>query len=233
MANYKAIVKDLQKKYSDVAKVVIVSKEGKILFTTDNWKVNSDIKGVLSNWASGNAQFVSMNGIRYSILQMEPERFIATNRHKKGHLIGATTPDGTRCILAHIKPKAKAWYHSAYPFVARAAAMMVKSSKSKSLESKTSKKRPKTKKQTEEAKVVLLDATGEEFNTYESTYSVLKEEPQIDPYLKLEIENFLQWINDPNGLSSYISYYLDQNDQQKIQALAIIYKTLHRILSNE
>ncbi len=233
MANYKAIVKDLQKKYSDVAKVVIVSKEGKILFTTDNWKVNTDIKGVLSNWASGNAQFVSMNGIRYSILQMEPERFIATNRHKKGHLIGATSPDGLRCILAHIKPKAKAWYHSAYPFVARAAAMMVKSSKSKSLESKTSKKRPKTKKQTEEAKVVPLDATGEEFNTYETTYSVLKEEPQIDPYLKLEIENFLQWINDPNGLSSYISYYLDQNDQQKIQALAIIYKTLYRILSNE
>jgi len=233
MVNYKAIIKNLQKKYSDASKVAIISKEGKMLFSTDNWNISSDIKGVLSNWASGNAQFVSIDGIRYSILQMEPERFIATNRHNQGHLIGATSPDGTICILAHIKPKAKAWYHSAYPFVARAAAMMVKGSKSKTLESKKSKKRSKTKKRTEKEKVVLLDAKGEESNTYETPYTVLKEEPQIDPYLKLEIENFLQWINDPNGLASYISYYLDQNDKQKIQALAIIYKSLHRIFSNE
>ncbi len=233
MANYKAIVKDLQKKYTDATEVVIVSKDGKVLFTTDNWDVNRDIKGVLSNWASGNAQFVSINEIRYSILQMEPERFIATNRHKKGHLIGATTPDGSICILAHIKPKAKAWYHSAYPFVARAAAMMVKGSKSKNLKSKKSKKRQKTKKQKKETKVVLMDDKKEKLNTYETTYGVLKEEPQIDPYLKLEIENFLQWINDPNGLSSYISYYLGQNDHQKIHALAMIYKMLHRIFSNE
>ncbi|MFX1339801.1 MAG: hypothetical protein ACFFDK_14405 [Promethearchaeota archaeon] len=233
MVNYKAIIKDLQKKYSDASKVAIISKDGKNLFSTDNWNISSDIKSVLSNWASGNAQFVSIDGIRYSILQMEPERFIATNRHNQGHLIGATSPDGTICILAHIKPKAKAWYHSAYPFVARAAAMMAKGSKSKSLEIKTSKKKSKIKKRKKEAKAVLLDATGEESNTYENTNFVIKEGPQIDPYLKLEIENFLQWINDPNGLSSYISYYLTQNDQEKIQALAIIYKTLHRILSNE
>lgn len=233
MVNYKAIVKDLQKKYSDVAEVVIVSKEGKTLFTTDNWNVDDDITGVLSNWASGNAQFVTINGIRYSILQMAPERFIATNRHKKGHLIGATTPDGSICILAHIKPKAKAWYHSAYPFVARAAAMMVKGSKSKTLKSKKSKKRKKIKKQKKETKVVPMDAKEEKLNTYETTYGVLKQEPQVDPYLKLEIENFLQWMNDPNGLSSYISYYLNQNDHQKIHDLATIYKTLYRIISNE
>ena len=233
MVNYKAIVKDLQKKYSDASEVAIVSKEGKILFSTDNWNISNDIKSVLSDWVSGTAQFVSMDEVRYSILQMEPERFIATNRHNKGHLIGATSPDGTRCIIAHIKPKAKAWYHSAYPFVARAAAMMEKGSKSKSIDLKPSKKKVKTKKKTEESKLMVMNATGEEFNTYETTYSVLKEQPQIDPYLKLEIESFLKWINDPNGLTSYISYYLEQNDHQRIQALAIIYKNLHRILSNE
>ena len=233
MVNYKAIVKDLQKKYSDASEVAIVSKEGKILFSTDNWNISDDIKRVLSDWASGTAQFVSMDEIRYSILQMEPERFIATNRHKKGHLIGATSPDGRICILAHIKPKAKAWYHSAYPYVARAAALMEKGSKSKSLESKKSKKKPKTKKKKEETQVALMDATGDQINTYENDYSVYKQGPQLDPYLKLEIENFLKWINDPNGLISYISYYLEQNDHQRIQALAIIYKNLHRILSNE
>ena len=233
MVNYKAVVKDLQKKYSDASEVTIVSRDGKILFSTDNWNINNDIKKVLSDWTSGTAQFVSMAEIRYSILQMEPERFIATNRHKKGHLIGATTPDGNTCILAHIKPKAKAWYHSAYPFVARAAAMMVKGSKSKSKELKPKKKKAKTKEKTETEKILVVNSTGEEFNIHETTYSVLKEVPQIDPYLKLEIESFLRWINDPNGLTSYISYYLEQNDHPKIQALAIIYKTLHRILSNE
>ena len=233
MVNYKAVVKDLQKKYSDASEVAIVSRDGKILFSTDNWNISNDIKKVLSDWASGTAQFVSMAEIRYSILQMEPERFIATNRHKKGHLIGATTPDGTKCILAHIKPKAKAWYHSAYPFVARAAAMMVKGSKSKSKELKSSKKRKKTKKKIKEKNEMAVSAPGEEVRSYDTSYSVVKEVPQIDPYLKLEIESFLKWIDDPNGLISYISYYLEQNDHQKIQALAIIYKTLHRILSNE
>jgi hypothetical protein len=233
MVNYKVIVKDLQKKYSDANEVAIVSKEGKILFSTDNWDISNDFKRVLSDWEGGTAQFVSMDEIRYSILQMEPERLIATNRHNKGHLIGAASPDGTRCIIAHIKPKAKAWYHSAYPFVARAAAMMEKGVKSKSLEPKVRKKKSKTKMKQEETKVVLLDATGNQFNTYEKDYSVLKQVPQIDPYLKLEIENFLKWINDPNGLTSYISYYLEQNDHPRIQALAIIYKSLYRILTNE
>ena len=79
---------------------------------------------------------------------------------------------------------------------------------------------------------MLLDATGQTFGANEVTNTVLKQEPQIDPYLKLEIENFLKWINDPNGLRSYISLYLEQNDYQKIQALSAIYKTLYRIFSN-
>ena len=233
MVNYKGIVKDLQKKYSDASEVAIVSRDGKILFSTDNWDISNDIKRVLSDWASVTAQFVSLDGIRYSILQMEPERLIATNRHKKGHLIGATSPDGTKCILAHIKPKAKAWYHSAYPVVARTAATMEKGSKSKSLKSKKSKKKSKTKKKKEETQEILLESTRDQFTTYNKDYSVLKEEPQIDPFLKLEIENFLKWINDPNGLIAYISYYLEQNDYQRIQVLATIYKSLHRILTND
>lgn len=235
MVNYKAIVKDLQKKYSDASHVVIVSRDGKNLFSTDNWKVNSDIKGVLANWASGSAQFVSMNGIRYSILQMEPERFIATNRHKKGHLVGATSPDGTKCMLAHLRPKAKAWYHSGYPIVARAAAMLDKGLKSKvnTKEAKPSKKKEKRKKQVEEPQASPLYTVTQESATNMSSYTVLEQIPQIDPYLKLEVENFLKWINEPTGLSSYISHCLIQNDYQKIQALSTIYKTLYRILTNE
>ena len=134
MVKYTSIIKKLQKIYSGVADAVVVNNSGKLLFSTKNWNVKGDIKGVLGNWWSGNAQFVEMNKIRFSVLQMQPERFIATNRKKKGHLIGASTPDGEKYIIVYIKPKAKDWYHMAYPAVARAAAMMTKDSKFDSLE---------------------------------------------------------------------------------------------------
>jgi hypothetical protein len=220
MVNYKSIIKDLQKDYSDAANIVVADNSGKLLYTTDNWNVEGDIKAVLSSWASTNAQFVLMNGIRYSILQMEPERFIATNRDNKGHLIGACCPDGSKYVLAHIKPKAKGWYHMAYPTIARAAAMMTKSTKSKSFG-------PQIDTQSSEENIE--HNLNETYSIGGSAVSVLMEKPQIDPTLKVEVEQFLDWIKNPQGLSGYISYFLQQNDQRIISALAVIYKTLHRI----
>jgi len=136
MANFKSVVNKLQKHYSDASDVAIIDKSGKILYSTSKWDIKKDIKGVLASWKSGNAQFVVLDGIRYSILQMEPERFIGTNRKKKGHLIGASTPDGSKYMLAHIKPKAKGWFHMAYPAVARAAAMLKKGSRAEFIETK-------------------------------------------------------------------------------------------------
>ena len=123
MANYKSIVSKLRKHYSAVDKVIII-KGGKRLFNTKGFDVSKDMKSVIAIWQGGQGQSVSVSGNKYSILQCAPERFIATNRHKKGHLIGATTPDRSTYILAHIKPKSKDWFHAAYPIVARAAAMM-------------------------------------------------------------------------------------------------------------
>ena len=60
MVKYTSIIKKLQKIYSGVADAIVVSNSGKILFSTKNWNVKGDIKGV---------------------------------RKKKGHLIGASTPD--------------------------------------------------------------------------------------------------------------------------------------------
>ncbi|MFX1259032.1 MAG: hypothetical protein ACFFAN_14330 [Promethearchaeota archaeon] len=220
MVKYKSIVKNLQKKYSDAAKVVVVSTSGKIIYTTDNWNVKSDIKGVLASWASGNAQFVNIDGVRYSVLQMEPERFIATNRKKKGHLVGAATPDMDRYVIAHIKPKAKGWFHMAYPTVARAAAMMKSDAKLKSFEPEIEISSGGSRERAESD--VIPRERG-------SVVSIMKEQPYIDPYLKSEIEGFLQWIKNPQGLQGYISYHIKQNDQYIISKLAEIYEELYRI----
>ncbi|MFX1574598.1 MAG: hypothetical protein ACFFB0_17795 [Promethearchaeota archaeon] len=218
MTSFKSVVSKLQKHYPDASDVAIIDKKGKVLYSTSKWDVKNDIKAVLASWVSGNAQFVVLNGIRYSILQMEPERFIGTNRKKKGHLIGASTPDGDKYMVAHIRPKAKGWFHMAYPAVARAAAMLKKGSKSEFIETK-----------------VELASEANRGMAYETSsrqavpgYQAAASST-VDPYLKAELEGFLQWINDPHGLAGYISYALQQNDQYKISKLAELYNELYRL----
>lgn len=207
MVNYKSIVKNLQKHYSDANEVVVVGNKGKVIYSTSNWSASKDIKAVLASWGSGTAQFVSMSGIRYSVLQMAPERFIATNRKKKGHLVGASILGSDIYLIAHIRPKAKGWMHMAYPAVARAAAMMKKGSKSQFVETE-------------------VDVSDESELITKSSSMV---QPTIDPYLKAEVEGFLEWINNPQGLASYLLHSLQENDPYRISKLAEIYNELYRI----
>jgi hypothetical protein len=51
----------------------------------------------------------------------------------------------------------------------------------------------------------------------------------IDPQLKGEIQSFLDWIKDSEGLSGYINYYLQQNNTQIISELSKIYTELRQI----
>ncbi|MFX0074145.1 MAG: hypothetical protein ACFE96_01780 [Candidatus Hermodarchaeota archaeon] len=161
----------------------------------------------MTSWGSGNAQSVNMNGIRYSVLQMEPERFIATNRQKKGHLVGSSIPETDMYLVAHIKPKAKGWEHMAYPAIARAAAMMRRGSKSQFMDTE-----------------VDVSDDGDL-----AQMSSRMTEPSIDPYLKAELESFLSWIKDPQGLPYYLDYSLQENDPYRISKLAEIYNELYRI----
>lgn len=216
MVNIKSVVDKLQKHYPDASQVAVIDRSGKVLYSRGKWNVKRDIKGVLASWTDGNAQFVTLDGIRYSVLQMEPERFIATNRKKKGHLIGASNPEGDTLFIAHIRPKAKGWFHMAYPAVARAVAIMKKKSDSKFIETK-------------------VDLSGvSETNVVENptgynSSSVLVQQPSIEPSLKTEIEGFLQWINNPQGLAGYISYALQQNNLQQISRLAELYNEFYQI----
>jgi len=195
MVNFKSIVKNLQKHYPDAAEVAIVNKGGKVLFSTPKWDIKGDIKKFLSSWTSGTAQYVEINGIRFSVLQMAPERFVGTNLHKKGHLVAASTPDGDKYMIAHIRSKAKgSWVHMAYPAIARAAAMMQKGSDSKFIESDVD--------DTESPSQILSQKVSEQ--------------RIIDPILKAEIEGFLGWIRNAGGLPSYLSYSLQQNDPIQI-----------------
>ncbi|MCJ7651697.1 MAG: hypothetical protein MUP85_24085 [Candidatus Lokiarchaeota archaeon] len=207
IVNYKSVIKELQKHYSDAAEVVVVNNKAKILHSTSNIFVSKDVKELLASWGSGNAQSVNMGGIRYSVLQIVPERFVATNRQKKGHLVGSSIPGTDMFLIAHIRQKAKGWMHMAYPAIARAAAMMTKGSKSQFIETK-------------------IDISNDNQLVEKSRGLV---EPLIDPYLKTEIEGFLEWIKNPKGLASYLSQSLQENDPYRISKLADIYNEFYRI----
>ncbi|MHA2430477.1 MAG: hypothetical protein ACXACC_05515 [Promethearchaeota archaeon] len=218
MVNFKTVVNNLQKHYKDAESVAIISKNGKLLYSTKNWNIKSDIRNLLSSWASGSAQSVTVNSIRYSIVQMEPERFIATNLHKKGQLIGATTPDGENYMIAHVKAKAKGWEHLAYPAVVRAAAMLKKGSKSEFV-----------KTDIDFSKEIKTETVSETSSGQYNTYTYPSATPTIDPTLKAEVEMFLEWVKNPEGLGGYISYYLQTNDSYYLSKLAEIYQDLYRI----
>ena len=53
----------------------------------------------------------------------------------------------------------------------------------------------------------------------------------VDPALKTEIEAFLSWIKDPQGLPGYVSYYLQNNETYTISQLAQIYNEFRRIFN--
>jgi len=217
MANYKSIVSKLKKHYSDADQVIIM-KGGKKVFNTKGFDISKDMKSVVATWQSGQGQSVSVTGIRYSILQCAPERFIATNRHKKGHLVGATTPDKSTYILAHVKPKAKGWVHAAYPIIARAAVMM----QDGSLEDSFTPKMEIIRKPS--------SISGEDLDaSYSPQVPQVPQVSQIDPVLKAEIEGFLQWVKNPNGLQGYITQALQTNNTTLISKLSQIYQELYTI----
>jgi len=206
IVNYKSIVKHLQKHYSDATEVVVINNKAKVLHSTSNWNVSKDVKEVFASWSSGKAQSVNMNGNKYSVLQMEPERFIATNRQKKGHLVGSSIPGTDIYLIAHIRPKAKGWEHMAYPAITRAAAMMMKGSQSQFIETE-------------------VDVSENELSEKITRIA----QPSIDPYLKAEVEGFLDWIKNPQGLTSYLLHALQENDPYRISKLAEIYNEFYRI----
>lgn len=200
MATYEEAVNDLRENYKYALCSAIIDGSSNILYSTDNWDISNDIKSIMAAWRSGSARFVKISSwdMKFSILQTDPVRFISTNFGKKGHLIGATTPDQSYYMVVFIGPEAEDWSQGAFPSVARAVAMLVGASSG-----------------SETQKIEFPPTSGS----------------GIDPQLKDTLDGFLQWIKDPQGLSGYISYYIEQNDKTIMSKLTAIYKEFRRIFN--
>ncbi|TFG03483.1 MAG: hypothetical protein EU542_02055 [Promethearchaeota archaeon] len=170
-----------------------------IIYSTDNWDISADVNKVVSSWNSMNAQFIMISGVKYSILQCTTERLVATSIRGEGHIIGSK--DEEHKIIVYLEPDGEAM--GATMDTARALSEI--SSKGNYLD--------------ENAQLGRSSGGG----------GVSSAAANIDPQLKGEIQSFLEWIKDNEGLSGYINYYLQQNNTQIISQLSKIYAELRQI----
>ena len=177
--------------------VAVLTGKSEIIYSTDNWDISADIGRVVSSWIGQNAQFIMVSGVKYSILQCEQERLVATSIRGEGSIVAAK--DDEYKLIAYLEPDG----------YAPGAAMDVQRTLS-SMSSKT----PYLQSGTELGKSLPAAASAT---------------PSVDPQLKGEIEAFLEWIKDADGLSGYINYYLQQNNDQIITELSKIYNELRQI----
>jgi hypothetical protein len=213
MPDFATVVNELITAYPDALAVAVLDLNGKIVYQTSNWDVSADVERLMQAWRSTSAQFVHVQGVKYSILQCVTERLIATNFGKQGHLVGASTPDQSFRIIAYISPEAQGWNQAAYPTIARAAAMLAGGSS------------------ISEAARIEAKSSGNTGGVQGAKGAPAPVAPSIDPALKTEIDGFLQWIKDPQGLSGYIEYYLNANDMNVIPKLAAVYNEFRKIFN--
>jgi hypothetical protein len=118
--NYADHVKRLLAANPTITQAAIATSEGRVLYQTKNWDVSKDISKFLADWVA-RAPAIVLGDVRYSVLQCTPERLVSTNVGKKGHLVGAITPEG-HFLLTHTSSNGN--YQVSYMDTARAAEQM-------------------------------------------------------------------------------------------------------------
>ncbi|MFX1303927.1 MAG: hypothetical protein ACFE9X_11260 [Promethearchaeota archaeon] len=189
-----------------IAAAVIKGKE--IIYTTDNWDISADVDRVVSSWTGQNAQFIMISGVKYSVLQIEAERLVAMSYKGEGSIVAAK--DDEHKLIAYMDPDGYAL--GAAMDVQRALGSM--STKTPYMDLSAHLGQPT-------AEMGQATSTGVTPSVGVST--------SIDPQLKGEIQSFLDWVKDKEGLAGYINYYLQQNNTQIISELSKIYNELRQI----
>ncbi|MFX1275152.1 MAG: hypothetical protein ACFFBP_09820 [Promethearchaeota archaeon] len=199
-------VYNLMQRDPSIIAAAVIDPRNNIIYSTDNWDITPDIGRVMSSWNSLNAQFIMISGVKYSMLAQTPEGFTATSIRGEGHIVGAK--DEERRLIAYLEPDGNLL--GAQMDVQRTIGDM--STKGTYLED-----------------TAQLGQKAQQMGGSASTGGSSVSSGSLDPQLKGEIQAFLDWIKDSEGLAGYIKYYIDQNNAQIISALAQVYSELRQI----
>ncbi|TXT63557.1 MAG: hypothetical protein BAJALOKI3v1_350030 [Promethearchaeota archaeon] len=194
-------INNLMQKDPTIIAATVIEGNDNIVYQTDNWDISPDLDRVLSSWRGQNAQFIKISGIKYSMLQCTSERMAATSIKGEGSIVAAK--DEEHKLIAYVSPEGD--MRGAMMDTARAVGDMNSS-----------------KPYMDESSQLGKDMGGAVQSQGGGAVS-------IDPQLKAEIESFLQWVKDDEGLAGYIRYYLQQDNAQIISQLSQVYTDLRQL----
>lgn len=195
-------VSNLMQKDPTIIAATVIEGKNNIVYQTDNWDLAPDLDRVLSSWRGQNAQFIKVSGVKYSMLQCTSERMAATSIKGEGSIIAAK--DEEHKLIAYVSPEGD--MRGAMMDTARAIGNM--SSNTPYIE------------EGEQLGKDMADAAQTPSQGAATN---------VDPQLKAEIESFLQWVKDDEGLAGYIRYYLQQDNAQIISQLSQVYSELRQL----
>ena len=107
------IIDDLLSEEVNIFGVAIINKSGALITQTQNWNLSSDLEkinellGTKIALGQKGISNITIQGIKYMIVENTEERKIGTNITGKGHLIIAPIPiGGTGALVCYINPQA-------------------------------------------------------------------------------------------------------------------------------
>jgi len=111
-AEIEAIIDELLSEEQNIFGVAIISKSGSLITQTQNWNLTSDLEKInkllgtqLALGQKGMSN-ITVQGIKYMMVENTEERKIGTNITGKGHIIIAPIPiGGTGALVCYINPQ--------------------------------------------------------------------------------------------------------------------------------
>jgi predicted regulator of Ras-like GTPase activity (Roadblock/LC7/MglB family) len=111
-SDVEAIINELLNEEQNVYGVAIIDKSGNLIIQTENWDITGDLETInkLLNTKLELGQkgmtSLTIQGIKYMIVENTEERKIGTNLTGKGHIIIAPIPiGGTGALVCYINPQ--------------------------------------------------------------------------------------------------------------------------------
>ncbi|MHA1149632.1 MAG: profilin family protein [Promethearchaeota archaeon] len=112
-AEIESLIDSLLNEEQNIFAVAVIGKDGSLLTQTENWDISSDLSEVnelIQNnpdlGAKGKTA-ITIQGVKYMVVENTEERKIGTNITGKGHLIIAPAPvGGTGALVCYINPQA-------------------------------------------------------------------------------------------------------------------------------
>ena len=113
MSKIESIIDELLSEEQNIFGVAIISKSGTLITQTENWDLSNDL-GTINELLGAKLELgqrgmssLTIQGIKYMMVENTEERKIGTNITGKGHLIIAPIPiGGTGALVCYINPQA-------------------------------------------------------------------------------------------------------------------------------